>query len=131
MYTLQVSYLSTSPLHLASSYKVQHSENLSYYLSIYVALSISNALLGTFRFWYIYAGSLRASRRMFDRLSSTMLRTPLRWIDTVPTGRILNRFTADITLIDTRLADHIGMGGNDLFRLIGVVVAGYVFSLDS
>jgi ABC-type multidrug transport system fused ATPase/permease subunit len=61
---------------------------------------------------------------MFDRLSFTILRTPTRWLDAVPLGRILNRFTADFNVVDTRLSSDVGMGANNLFRLMGVVVAG-------
>lgn len=100
------------------------SHSLQYYLSVYIALSIVSALLGTARYFYIYTGSIRASRRLFDNLCFTILRTPLRWMDTVPLGRILNRFTADFNVVDSRLANDIGFGGNNVFRLIGVIVAG-------
>lgn len=100
------------------------SENLKYYLGIYVAFSIGTIIVGLFRYYFIFTGSIRASRRMFDRLSFTILRTPLRWMDTVPLGRILNRFTADFNVVDSRLANDIGFGANNLFRLIGVIVAG-------
>ncbi|KUJ23669.1 putative ABC bile acid transporter [Mollisia scopiformis] len=100
------------------------SHPLSYYLSVYIVLAIASALLGTFRYFYVYTGSIRASRRLFDDLCFTILRTPLRWMDTVPLGRILNRFTADFNVVDSRLANDIGFGGNNVFRLIGVIVAG-------
>ncbi|KAH9224216.1 P-loop containing nucleoside triphosphate hydrolase protein [Leptodontidium sp. 2 PMI_412] len=104
------------------------SENLKYYLGIYVAFSIGTIIVGLFRYYFIFTGSIRASRRMFDRLSFTILRTPLRWMDTVPLGRILNRFTADFNVVDSRLANDIGFGANNLFRLIGVIVAGIFVS---
>lgn len=125
---------------LAYSYQLQHlgsfttssiregdasgSDNLAYYLGIYVAFSVTCAILGTFRYYYIFTGSIRASRRMFDKLSFVILRTPLRWIDTVPLGRILNRFTSDFNIVDARLSSDIGFGANNLCRLIGIVIAG-------
>jgi ABC-type multidrug transport system fused ATPase/permease subunit len=48
-------------------------------------------------------------------------------MDTVPLGRILNRFTADFTVVDARLANDIAFGAHNVFRLIGVIVAGYFF----
>lgn len=98
--------------------------NLVYYLGIYVAISVIAAVLGTARYFYIYTGSIRASRKLFDKLSFTILRTPLRWIDTVPLGRILNRFTADFNVLDGRLANDIAGASNNFFRVIGVIVAG-------
>lgn len=99
-------------------------ESLHYYLGIYVLLSVAGVVIGTARYFYIFTGSIRASKRLFDKLSFTILRTPLRWVDTVPLGRILNRFTADFNVVDARLSADIAFGGNNLFRLIGVVIAG-------
>ncbi|KAE9366466.1 putative ABC bile acid transporter [Stipitochalara longipes BDJ] len=104
------------------------SENLKFYLGIYVALSVTISLFGTFRYWYIFTGSIRASRRLFERLSFTILRTPLRWMDTVPLGRILNRFTADFNVVDSRLCNDMAFGANNMFRLAGVVIAGVFVS---
>jgi ABC-type multidrug transport system fused ATPase/permease subunit len=104
-------------------------ESLRYYLSIYVLLSLVTVLIGTARYFYVFTGSIRASRRLFDKLSFTILRTPLRWMDTVPLGRILNRFTADFNVVDARLSADIAFGGNNLFRLFGVVIAGSVIIL--
>jgi ABC-type multidrug transport system fused ATPase/permease subunit len=99
---------------------------LGFYLGIYVAFSAAAAILGTFRYYYIYTGSLRASRALFDKLCFTILRTPLRWMDTVPLGRILNRFTADFNVVDSRLSNDFAGGLHDIFRLLGVIIAGCV-----
>ena len=45
-------------------------------------------------------------------------------MDTVPLGRILTRFTADFNVVDARLSSDIGFGANNVFRLIGVIIAG-------
>jgi len=99
-------------------------DNLGYYLGIYVAFQAGVALLGTARYFYIFFGSIWASREMFDKLSYTILRTPLRWMDTVPVGRILNRFTSDFNIVDSRLSHDIAFGAHNVFRLLGVVIAG-------
>jgi hypothetical protein len=104
-------------------------DNLRYYLGVYILFSVTSAVLGTIRYWYIYTGSIRASRRLFDKLCFTILRTPLRWMDTVPLGRILNRFTADFNVVDGRLANDISFGAHNFFRLLGVIVAGCVRSI--
>ncbi|TAQ89264.1 hypothetical protein B7494_g2401 [Chlorociboria aeruginascens] len=57
-----------------------------------------------------------------------VLRTPLRWIDTVPLGRILNRFTADFNIVDTQVADEFAWGLTDLFKLFGIIAAGLFLS---
>src|SRR5947207_14924436 len=75
--------------------------DLWYYLNIYLATSIVLCLLGVARYRWIYIGSIRASRVLFDNLTFAVLRAPLRWLDTVPLGRILNRFTSDFNIIDS------------------------------
>ncbi|EHL01836.1 putative ATP-dependent bile acid permease [Glarea lozoyensis 74030] len=118
---------SSNPMFYANSSEIPD-HPLSYWLGIYVGISIVSALIGTFRYWYIFTGSIRASRRLFDELSFTVLRTPLRWMDTVPLGRILNRFTSDFYVVDARLANDIGFGANNVFRLIGIMIAGIFVS---
>lgn len=87
-------------------------------------LSVVAAILGTFRYFYLYIGSIRASRALFDKLCYTVLRTPLRWVDTVPLGRILNRFTSDFETVDARLSRDFSGELVDVFQLLGVIVAG-------
>jgi ABC-type multidrug transport system fused ATPase/permease subunit len=52
-----------------------------------------------------------------------VLRTPLRWIDTVPVGRVLNRFTADFNVIDSNLASSLTYTLTCGLTLVGITVA--------
>lgn len=97
--------------------------NMPFYLGVYVALAVVSALISTLRFVCIYRGSVRASRRLFEKLNFVVLRAPLRWLDTVPVGRILNRFTADFHIIDSQLANSLGFGAGTFLQLLGVIVA--------
>ncbi|KAK3328916.1 P-loop containing nucleoside triphosphate hydrolase protein [Apodospora peruviana] len=102
--------------------------SLRFYLGVYVALAVISSIIGTCKFLYIYFGSIRASRKMFEKLNFTILRTPIRWLDTVPVGRILNRFTADFHIVDSQLANSVSFGANSLLSLMGVIVAGLFVS---
>ncbi len=119
-YTFQSSLRTEAPL--------QINDDLTYYLVIYVAISLGASIIGTIRFLYIFLGSLKASKTLFERLTFTVLRTPLRWVDTVPLGRILNRFTADFNIVDSRLAYDVSFFGGAVLSLVGVIVAGYVIT---
>ncbi|KAI1298559.1 P-loop containing nucleoside triphosphate hydrolase protein [Xylaria venustula] len=106
-----------------------HSERgIEFYLGIYIALSLGAATLSTFRWYYIFTGSVRASRELFARLNFIVLRAPLRWLDTVPVGRVLNRFTADFHSVDTHLAYAVAFSANAFLNLLGVVAAGLFVS---
>uniref|UniRef100_A0A8U7N0R0 ATP binding cassette subfamily C member 2 n=1 Tax=Corvus moneduloides TaxID=1196302 RepID=A0A8U7N0R0_CORMO len=45
-------------------------------------------------------GAMRASRVMHQQLLSNILRVPMSFFDTTPTGRIINRFAKDIFTVD-------------------------------
>ncbi|OIW25895.1 P-loop containing nucleoside triphosphate hydrolase protein [Coniochaeta ligniaria NRRL 30616] len=115
-------------IHTLAAPSTQGQHSLNFYLSIYVLLAVMSSLVGTFRFFYVYLGSIKASRRLFEKLNFVILRAPLRWLDTVPVGRILNRFTADFHIIDSQLANSISFGAGSFLGLIGVIVAGLFVS---
>lgn len=103
-------------------------ENLPYYLGIYVGISIAACLIGTARIYLVLHASINASRHLFDNLAHAVLRAPLRWLDTVPVGRILNRFTADFLMIDSKLAYDFGFFLWNIFEILGIVVVSVLVS---
>lgn len=102
------------------------SDTLTYYLTIYVGISVASSILAAVKFLCIFIGSLKASKLLFEGLAFTILRTPLRWVDTTPTSRILNRFIADFNVIDSRLASDMGFAASSALQLVGVIIAGSV-----
>ncbi|AEO70139.1 uncharacterized protein THITE_45545 [Thermothielavioides terrestris NRRL 8126] len=117
-----------NPIHAMSAPLPAIEGTLPFYLGIYVALSVMSCVIGTSRFLYIYLGSIRASRKLFTKMNFTILRTPIRWLDTVPVGRILNRYTADFSVIDSQLANSVSFGVNSFLGLMAVVIAGLFVS---
>jgi ABC-type multidrug transport system fused ATPase/permease subunit len=97
---------------------------LTYYLTIYIGISVASSILAAVKFLCLFIGSLRASKLLFEGLTFTVLRTPLRWVDTTPTSRILNRFIADFNVVDSRLAFDMGFTTNSALQLVGVIIAG-------
>lgn len=77
--------------------------NVAYYLIVYAFISIAAAFLEASKCGFVYLAALQASRKLFQSLIHSVLRAPLRWIDTVPIGRIINRACADFNLIDSRI----------------------------
>ncbi|KAL7808977.1 P-loop containing nucleoside triphosphate hydrolase protein [Trichoderma aethiopicum] len=118
------------PFHVASGLlnTEPKEHNLSYYLLIYVALSGASAFVGTLRFIWSFIMSIRASRTLFNLILFTVLRTPLRWLDTVPVGRILNRLTADFDIIDNRINMDFGLLLWRGLGLVGVCIAASLVS---
>ncbi|KAF7188447.1 Pleiotropic ABC efflux transporter of multiple drugs YBT1 [Pseudocercospora fuligena] len=98
-------------------------DNLGLYIGVYVGLSLAAGLAGTLRFMLIRTASLRSSQALFKSLLSAVLAAPLRWVDTVPLGRVLNRFTADVYTMDNLLGSDAADVLLWLFQVVGVVVA--------
>ena len=106
----------------------QNHEDLMYWLGGYVAISLASSFVSTFAYFYIFCGSIKASRNLFTRMLHAVLHAPLRWHDTVPLGRILNRFAADFSTVDSTLGSSLSGGASAFLKLLGVVVAGFFVS---
>ncbi|KAK0632070.1 hypothetical protein B0T14DRAFT_20538 [Immersiella caudata] len=111
-------------IHTMASPAIHVDNSFLFYLGIYVLLAVISSVVGTLKYLYIYLGSIRASRRLFAKLNFTILRMPIRWLDTVPVGRILNRYTADFNTIDSQLANSLSFGAGSFLGLIAVNIAG-------
>ena len=60
-----------------------------------VVMMIASVLLGL--------ATLRAARTLHIRLIGDVLRLPMVFFDTTPTGRLLNRFSKDVDVLDNTL----------------------------
>uniref|UniRef100_A0A8B9S014 Uncharacterized protein n=1 Tax=Accipiter nisus TaxID=211598 RepID=A0A8B9S014_9AVES len=69
-------------------------------IGVFGALGVSQALFLLFATILSARGAMRASRVMHQQLLSNILRVPMSFFDTTPTGRIVNRFAKDIFTID-------------------------------
>ncbi|KAF2664412.1 ATP-dependent bile acid permease [Microthyrium microscopicum] len=103
-------------------------ETLMYYLTIYLAVTVVMCAEGTLRYYFVFHSSIKASRRMFESLTYAVLRAPLRWLDTVPVGRVLNRFTADFNTLDTTLAYGLSFAFWNFLAVVGIAFAGAIVS---
>ncbi|RMZ44162.1 hypothetical protein AFCA_012719 [Aspergillus flavus] len=107
---------------------VQVDNDLMFYLGVYLALSAAACVIGALRQFAITYASLQSSRQLFQDLLAVVLRAPMRWLDTVPLGRILNRFTSDIYTVDWRLAFDLGHFVYKALELASIMVAGLLVS---
>jgi ABC-type multidrug transport system fused ATPase/permease subunit len=101
---------------------------LWYYLGIYVAWSLAACFIGALRYFLVFVASIRASKDLFEKLLYAILRAPLRWLDTVPVGRVLNRFTSDFSKIDSRISMDLGFMLNNAMQVLEVIIAGLFVS---
>ncbi|TSX17022.1 Cystic fibrosis transmembrane conductance regulator [Bagarius yarrelli] len=76
----------------------------SYYIIyIYVATSESILALGFFRGLPLVHTMITISKKLHQKMLSSVLRAPMSVLNTMKTGRIMNRFTKDMATIDDML----------------------------
>ncbi|XP_060647521.1 ATP-binding cassette sub-family C member 4 [Drosophila nasuta] len=70
---------------------------------IYGGLIIAVVVMTTFRGFLFFKTCMHASKVLHDRMFSSILHAAMRFFDTNPSGRILNRFSKDMGAIDELL----------------------------
>lgn len=81
--------------------------HLNYYLGVYCLVTMSSVVLGTVRYGYLYWGALRANKKIYGETLHRVFRAPLRFFDTTPMGRILNRFSKDFEAMDSKIPQEL------------------------
>ncbi|KAM6356957.1 LOW QUALITY PROTEIN: ATP-binding cassette sub-family C member 5 [Alca torda] len=78
------------------SNSMKDNPHMHYYAGIYALSMAVMLILKAVRGVVFVKGTLRASSRLHDELFRRILRSPMKFFDTTPTGRILNRFSKDM-----------------------------------
>ena len=104
------------------------SGDVFFYLAIYVTISLFACIVGTARLFVVVLASLASSRVLFRNLLFAVLRAPLQWSDTVPLGRILNRFTSDLYMVDLRLNYDLANFTAKVLEFLAILAAGVLLS---
>ncbi|OQR90434.1 multidrug resistance-associated protein 1 [Achlya hypogyna] len=69
-------------------------------VGIYACFSLGSASIVLVRVLSVGYAGRKASRALFDQMTAALLRAPMKFFDTNPTGRILNRFSGDFNALD-------------------------------
>ena len=69
----------------------------------------------------VFAASVRASRVLHTGTLAAVLGAPMAFFDTTPTGRLLNRFSKDLQVVDMQLAGTLGQVLIFAFRIVGAL----------
>lgn len=128
-------YFSTEVLRISSStwlrfwtdQSTSRSYKPGYYIVIYALLGFSQVTVTLTNSFWLITSSLGAARRLHDMMLNSILRAPMLFFQTNPTGRVINRFSRDLGDIDRNVANFMNMFLNQLwqllstFALIGIV----------
>jgi ABC-type multidrug transport system fused ATPase/permease subunit len=90
------------------------------YIGVYAALAVVQATL-TFLFMVsLTIFGTNASRALLKQAVSRVLRAPMSFFDTTPLGRITNRFSRDVDVMDNQLSDAMRMYFFSIASIIAV-----------
>ncbi|XP_039243861.1 multidrug resistance-associated protein 1-like [Pipra filicauda] len=97
-------------------------QSRNYKLSIYGLLGFIQGLLVCCGAYVLTRGSLSASRAMHGQLLDNVLHLPLQHFVTNPVGRIISRFTKDLSVVDVRFHFYLGTWLNFTLDVIGTIL---------
>lgn len=75
-----------------------------YYCGIYCLLSTIHIVLNLAACLTFIAHGARASKNIHGDCLHNLLQAPLSWFESVPSGRILSRFSADLAIMDVQFS---------------------------
>uniref|UniRef100_A0A2C9KB02 ABC-type glutathione-S-conjugate transporter n=1 Tax=Biomphalaria glabrata TaxID=6526 RepID=A0A2C9KB02_BIOGL len=93
-----------------------------YYLGIYSAMTLAQVITNAGFILLIYVQFVNASRRLHNSMLDTILHQPMSFFDTTPLGRILNRFSRDVDVLDSNLSRQLRMVLQTFSSILGIVI---------
>ena len=89
---------------------------------MYAALGTGQIVLTVFASYFLAMGGIFAAILIHKQLLVNILRLPMSFFDTTPSGRILNRFSKDINTIDETIPNCVEDFIFTLFIVIDTIV---------
>ncbi|CCH46915.1 ATP-dependent bile acid permease [Wickerhamomyces ciferrii] len=104
-----------------------------YYITIYTLLGVAYAGISSIRLIITFLSGIKASSRIFKKVLQRVLRAKLRFYDSTPIGRIMNRFSKDIEAVDQELVPFADgaiacvVSVFSILVLISLITPGFIF----
>lgn len=92
------------------------------YIYIYTSIVLGIFFIGITRSLVFYKTCMTCSQRLHDLMFGGLIRTGMRFFDTNPSGRILNRFSKDMGAIDELLPKAMLDAGQMNMLMLGSLI---------
>ncbi|XP_046746122.1 probable multidrug resistance-associated protein lethal(2)03659 isoform X4 [Diprion similis] len=92
------------------------------YMYIYTGILVALFVTAIARSMLFYKLCMWSSQSLHDRMFGSLIRTSMRFFDTNPSGRILNRFSKDMGAIDELLPKALLDAGQVIMLMIGSLI---------
>ncbi|XP_036936900.1 canalicular multispecific organic anion transporter 2 isoform X2 [Acanthopagrus latus] len=100
----------------------QTQENVHMRVGVYAALGIAQGILVMISSFTLAMGNIGAAKKLHNNLLINKLHTPQSFFDTTPIGRIINRFSKDIYIIDEALPATVLMLLGTVFVSLSTII---------
>ena len=98
------------------------------YIYVYSAIVVGLFCIGITRSLTFYKMCIMCSQKLHDMAFSALIRTGMRFFDTNPSGRILNRFSKDMGAIDELLPKAILDAGQICMMMFGSLIVSCIIN---
>ncbi|KAL5121945.1 ATP-binding cassette transporter yor1 [Pleosporales sp. CAS-2024a] len=92
------------------------------YIGAYASFGVSQAMFMFLFSWAVAVFGTEAAKTLLHRAITRVLRAPMSFFDTTPLGRITNRFSKDIDVLDNTITDSMRMYFLTLAMIISVFI---------
>ncbi|KAI9225781.1 MAG: P-loop containing nucleoside triphosphate hydrolase protein [Piptocephalis tieghemiana] len=95
---------------------------LLYYLGIYALIGAGVIIMDVVKSLTLFSGSVQASRSIHEELMHRILHARVRFFDVTPLGRLMNRFSKDMEVLDQEVAPVLSFFAFAVIETLGVVL---------
>ncbi|CEJ81616.1 hypothetical protein VHEMI01736 [[Torrubiella] hemipterigena] len=99
--------------------------SLNYSILIYMTLSVAGSVMFSIKSVAFCAIGLAASSKLFQDSVHNILKAPMSWISTTPTGNLLQSFGKDLYELDHRLGMQLGNVGCYIFHMSLIIYTSF------
>ncbi|WVQ80023.1 hypothetical protein IAT38_002124 [Cryptococcus sp. DSM 104549] len=102
--------------------EMEKKHGVAYYLAIYWGISACYLLAVVGRVGITFYGALSASRSLYDKLLLRILGAKMRFFDSTPSGRIMNRLSKDMSSIDQEAGEILMYFANSCLSAATILI---------
>ncbi|XP_057980420.1 putative ABC transporter C family member 15 [Malania oleifera] len=94
---------------------------MNFILLVYTLLAVGSSLCVLVRASLVSIVGLLTSQQLFTNMLHSVLRAPMAFFDSTPTGRILNRASTDQSVVDLEIAIKLGWCAFSIIQMVGTI----------